>query len=164
MVLHVGGHAVVIANGSGQRLPDFCLAADADFAFVIGLRRRIRRRGIGNGSGGLAQRVFIVSGVVFVGGAHGDFVSRVVAGELVGCACLSANRLAVTQPLVLHVTGNAVVIANGSGHRLSDFRFTADADFSFVIGLRLRLGIWIGLWVRLRIWRGDVSNRRCCLA
>ena len=72
LVLHVIGHAVAIANGSGQRLSDFRFTADADFAFVIRLRRRIRRRGIGNGSGGLAQRVFVVSGVVFVGGAYGD--------------------------------------------------------------------------------------------
>ena len=93
--MHVARYAVVIANGSGQGLPNFRFAADADFARVVGLRRRIRRRGIGNGSGGLAQRVFVVSGVVFVGSAYGDFVSRVVAGELVGCACLSADGLTV---------------------------------------------------------------------
>ena len=78
-------------------------------------------------------------GVVFVGRAYGDFVSRVVAGEGIGVACLVGNRLAVTQPLVLHVSGYAVVIANGSGQRLSDFGLTADADFAFVIGLRRRI-------------------------
>ena len=32
-----------------------------------------------------------MSGVVFVGGAHGDFVSGVVAGERVAAARLSAD-------------------------------------------------------------------------
>ena len=95
LVLHVSGHAVAIANGSGQRLSDFRFTADADFAFVIRLRRRIWCWGISDGSGSLAQRVFVVSGVVFVGGAYGDFVSRVVAGERVAAARLSANRLPI---------------------------------------------------------------------
>ena len=105
-----------------------------------------------------------MSSVVFVGRAYGDFVPGVVAGERVAAACLSTDRLAVAQPLVLHVIGHAVVIANGSGQRLPDFCLAADADFSFVIGLRLRLGIWIGLWVGLRIRCRGVGNRRCCLA
>ena len=99
-------------------------------------------------------------GVVFIGGAHGDFVSRVVAGELVGCACLVGNRLPIAQPLVLHVSGYAIVIANSSGQRLPDFRFAAEGDFPFVIGLR----DWIRLRVGLRIRCRDVSNCRCCLA
>ena len=137
--MHVSGYAVVIANGSGQRLSDFGLTADADFAFVVRLRRRIWCGGISDGSGGLAQRAFVVSGVVFVGGTHGDFVSRIVAGEGIGVACLVGNRLTVTQPLVLHVSGYAVVIANGSGQRLPDFGLTTDADFAFVIRLRRRI-------------------------
>ena len=103
-----------------------------------------------------------MSGVIFVGSAHGDFVSRVVAGEGIGVACLVGNRLAVTQPLVLHVSGYAVVIANGGGQGLSDFRFTADADFARVVGLRL--WVWIRLWVGLRIRCRGIGNRRCCLA
>ena len=103
-----------------------------------------------------------MSSVVFVGRAHGDFVPGIVAGELVGCARLSANRLAVTQPLVLHVARYAVVIANGSGQGLPNFRFAADADFARVVGLRL--WVWIRLWVGLRIRCRGVGNRRCCLA
>ena len=99
-----------------------------------------------------------MSGVVFVDRACGDFVAGVVAGELVGCPCLSADGLAVTQPLVLHVARYAVVIANGCGQGLPNFRFAAEGDFARVIRLRL----WV--WIRLRIWRGDVSNRRCCFA
>ena len=95
-----------------------------------------------------------MSGVVFVGGTHGDFVSRVVAGKGIGVACLVGNWLPIAQPLVLHVSGYAVVIGNGGGQGLPNFGLAADADFPFVIGLR----------VGLRIWRGDVGNRRCCLA
>ena len=101
-----------------------------------------------------------MSGIVFVGGAHGDFVSRVGAGEGIGVACLVGNRLAVTQPLVLHVIGDAVFIGNRCGQRLPNFGLAAKGDFAFVI--RLRVGVWIRLWVRIRC--GGVGNRRCCLA
>ena len=101
-----------------------------------------------------------MSGVVFVDRACGDFVPGVVAGEGIGVARLSANRLTIAQPLVLHVSGYAVVIVNGSGQRLPNFGLAAEGDFAFVIGLRVR--VWIRLWVWVR--RGGVGNRRCCLA
>ena len=85
---------------------------------------------------------FVVPHVVLVGRLHGDFVSRVVAGELVGCPCLSANRLAVALPLVGDARiRHAVGIANDCGQRLSDFGLAANSDFARVVGLRLRLGI-----------------------
>ena len=59
----------------------------------------------------------------------------------------------------MHVSGYAVVIVNGSGQCLSNFRLTADADFSCVIGLRLRLGIRVRL--RIRIGLGVRLRRRC---
>ena len=134
LVLYViSGETVAVLNGRRQSVADARLARDTDFA------RMVRLRVIGDRSCRRAGRGFIVSGIVFVAGFDADVVSHVVAGELVGCACLSADRLAVTQPLVLHVVGDAVVIVNGSGQCLSDFRFTADADFAFVVGLRRRI-------------------------
>ena len=157
LVLYViSGETVAVLNGRRQSVADARLARDADFA------RMVRLRVIGDCGCRRAGRGFVVAGVVFVAGFDADVVSRVGAGELVGCSCLSANRLAVAQPLVLHVIGDAVVIANGSGQRLSDFGLAADADFARVVGLRL--WVWIRLWVGLRIRCRGVGNRRCCLA
>ena len=134
MVLYViSGETVAVLDGGGQSVADARLAADADFA------RMVRLRVIGDRSCRRAGRGFIVSGIIFVAGFDADVVSHVVAGELIGCARLSANRLAVAQPLVLHVSGYAVVIGNRCGQGLSDFCFTTDADFAFVVGLRRRI-------------------------
>ena len=85
----------------------------------------------------LARRAFIVSSVVFVGGAHGDFVPGVGAGEQIGCARLSANRLAVAQPLVLHFAGGeTVAVVNGGSQLAADFCLTADGDAAFAVHRR----------------------------
>ena len=44
-------HAIGIADVGGEFAADFAFARDAYRAFVVGLRLRIRRGGIGNGSG-----------------------------------------------------------------------------------------------------------------
>ena len=72
-------------------------------------------------------------GIVLIGGAHRDFMSGVVFGQGVGAAVGTINRIAVAQPLVLHVSGYAVVIANGSGQRLPDFGLARDVHRAFVV-------------------------------
>ena len=134
LVLYViSGETVAVLNGRRQGVADARLARDTDFA------RMVRLRVIGDRSCRRAGRGFIVSGIVFVAGFDADVVSHVVAGELVGCACLSADRLAIAQPLVLHVIGYAVVIADLCSESLTHFGLTVDADFAFVVGLRRRI-------------------------
>ena len=88
------------------------------------------------------ERFFVVSGVVFIGGAHGDFVPGVVAGERVGLAVGISDGIAVAQPLVLHVvSGKTVAVADSRGEFAADFRLARDADAALLIGLRTRRGI-----------------------
>ena len=80
------------------------------------------------------ERFFVVSGVVFIGGAHGDFVPGVVAGERVGLAVGISDGIAVAQPLVLHVvSGKTVAVADGRGEFAADFCLAAEGDFAFVV-------------------------------
>ena len=92
-------------------------------------------------------------GIVFIGRLHTDFMPGIVRGQGIGLTVRLGDRLAVALPLVGHARiRHAVSIADGGGKFAADFALTRDGDGTFVIRLRLR------------IWCGDVSNRRCCLA
>ena len=80
------------------------------------------------------DRFFIVSGVVFVGRLHADFMPGIVIGKGIGLARLVGNRLSVTQPLVLHV-GVIHTVAVGYGRRqfATYFGFAADSDATLLV-------------------------------
>ena len=147
-VLDVGiAGAVRVSDGSGQCLPDFCLASEGNHTSVVCRRGRDFCR--------LASRFFCRALVVCVFSLHGDFVPGIVWVGGVDLAVGVGNRLAVALPLVSNTRIRYTIsIADVGGEVAADFRFTRDAYRAFVIRL----------WVWLRIWRGDVSNRRCCLA
>ena len=89
----------------------------------------------------LTRRVFIVSGVIFIGGAHGDFVSRVVRGQGVGLAVGLGDRLAVALPLVAHAAiRHTIGIADVGGEFSANFCLTRDVHRAFVIRLYRRIG------------------------
>ena len=84
-------------------------------------------------------RVFIVPGIVLIGGAHGDFMSGVVFGQGVGAAVGTINRIAVAQPLVLHfISGEIVAVADSSGEGATHFGIAADGNATRLIRRRCR--------------------------
>ena len=98
LVVHGIGVDIVGVFVCRRQLADFCTV----FAFyhLVLAQGDVGRRVVGAVRSRYFRRryaadVFVVSGVVFIGGARGDFVPGVVAGELVGRPCLSANRLPI---------------------------------------------------------------------
>ena len=88
LVLHAAArHPILIVDMGGQFATDFRLAAD-------GNATRLIRRRCGNVCR-LARRVFVMSGVVFVRRAYGDFVPGVVFTERIGAAVGLVDGLAV---------------------------------------------------------------------
>ena len=123
----VSSEIVAVADGRGEGAAHFRFTADGDAAWLI----RRRRGDVSH----LARRVFIVSGVVFVGGLHGDFVSGVVFTERIGAAVGFVDGLPIAQPLVLHVSGVEFIgISHGRGQFTAHFRFTADGNGTRLIG------------------------------
>ena len=76
-----------------------------------------------------------MSGVIFVGGAHADFVPGVIFSERIGAAVGFVDRLTVAQPLVLHVSGVEFIGIGHSGSQFTThFRFAADGNGTRLIG------------------------------
>ena len=86
-----------------------------------------------------AHRAFVVLRLVLIERLHADFVPGVVRGELVTLARAAADRLAVAQPLVLHVFRYAIFVGNRGGEGFAHFQRAVDADRTRVVLLRLRL-------------------------
>ena len=85
----------------------------------------------------ITGRVFIVSGIVLISGAHGDFMPGVVLGQGVGAAVGTINRIAVAQPLVLHfISGEVIAVGHGRGEGTAHFRVTCDGDGARLIWRR----------------------------